>query len=95
MPDKAFIISMMRAAIPMKMHSPSPLRIRPPLARVPRRLAANPCQIPRMFRIGARIATCRALSSRPWTRHQNPRKKDSGLRKPKSRERFAALLPAA
>ena len=30
----------------MKMHSPSPLRIRPPLARVPRRLAANPARYP-------------------------------------------------
>ena len=89
--DKAFAIYMKRAAIPMKKHSPSQLRIRPARAGTPCLCATHPCQIPRMFSNGAPIANCRLpLSPRPWTSNQNPRKKDSGLRKPKSREKFAA-----
>ena len=92
--DKAFAIYMKRAAIPMKKHSPSQLRIRPARAGTPCLCATHPCQIPRMFSTGAARATCRPLSPRPWTSNQNPRTKDSGLRKPKSREKFAALLPS-
>ena len=80
---------MKRAAIPMKKHSPSQLRIRPARAGTPCLCATHPCQIPRMFSTGAARATCRPLSPRPWTSNQNPRTKDSGLRKPKSREKVA------
>lgn len=83
----------------MKMHSSSPLRIRPPMARVPRRLAANPSQIPRTFSTGATNTTRRPLSPRSWKINQHPRKNVSGPRAPKSREKVATpfyrLVPLA
>ena len=89
MPDKAFRSDVTRTTIPMKMHSSSPLRIRPPMARVPRRLAANPSQIPRTFSTGATNTTRRPLSPRSWKINQHPRKNVSGPRAPKSREKVA------
>ena len=84
--DKAFAINMMRKAIPMKMHIPSQLRIRPSRARVPYRLATDACQIPRMFSNGAMRANSKPSFPRSRTINQHPRKKDSGARKPQSKE---------